>query len=463
MAAKMIPYLFKKNEAQDYLDAAIETAKWIRKYEVIEDVGKTWKLFPDGQNGIGEGALAYKTNFYSGSSGIGFFFLRLYQSTGDVQWLDEAKEAAKYLIAHETGIEFYRAVQEKIANNPDKIYGYAFGYKVGPISEGQFAYALYEETKDEAYLNFAARVTDTFADAAIVDTDGAHWSDARDIVGDGGGVIYLLQMYKSLGNKRYLELAIKAGEYIARFGHPAKNGGTYYDLYNLELAGEGKKGTVHVNFSHGSSGTAYMWAALYEETKDDKYLKLADDVIEYLDGISAGDEDAVLFPYQDRPEDGTACDKFYLGMCGGPVGSTLLFKKLYQVTGDEKYMKWVKRLANGLVKAGVPEKKSWGYWGSKCLCCGGPGVLEYFSSLYDFTKNEEYKSYAIRTADILLAESYIDENGRRWYGAWDRITPDRVVSYLGYYIGAAGAAGSLLRLYASLTDKKVADFFEYIL
>lgn len=430
-----------------------------------EDTGKTWKLFPDEQNGIRQGAIAEKRNFYSGSSGIGFFFLRLYQVTGDEKWLNEAREAARYLIAHETGLDYYRNVQEKISADRQhkNLYGYAFGYKTGPISEGQFAYALYKETKDKEYLDFAIRVTDTFADAALIDTDGAHWSDARDIVGDGGGVVYLLQMYKAVGNKRYLEIAIKAGEYIQKYARPARNGGIYYDLYNLEAAGEGKQGTVHVNFSHGSSGTAYIWAALYEATKDEKYLKRANDVVEYLEGIAAGDETAILFPYQDHPEDGATYDKFYLGMCGGPVGSMLPFKKLYDLTGDEKYLNIVKCLANGLIKAGVPEKNSWGYWGSKCLCCGGPGVLEYFCFLYDYTKDEQYKTYALRTADVLLGDSFYEKNGRCWYGAWDRIYPDRVVSYLGYYIGAAGAAGALVRLYAALTGKKIADFFEYIL
>ena len=463
VTTKKIPYLFKKNSAEDYLKAALETAKWIKRYEVIEDVGKTWKIFPEGQNGITEGAVVDKRNFYSGSSGIGFFFLRLYQVTKDKNWLYEAESAAEYFIAHETGLEFYKDIQKKISEDRGSVYGWAFGYKIGPISEGQFAYALYRETKKEKYRDYAIRVTNTFVEAGIEDEWGIHWSDARDIVGDAGGIVYLLQMYKETGDGNYLETAIKAGEYIRHFAHQAAKGGTYYDLYDLKAAGEGEEGAVHVNFSHGSAGIAYLWAVLYEATGDEKYRKLADDIIDYLDGISVGDDTAVLFPYQDHPKKGATYDKFYLGMCGGPIGSSFPFKKLYEITGDEKYLAWVRRLANGLVKAGVPEKKSWGYWGSRCICCGGPGVLEYFAMLYDFTKDETYKNYANRTADILVSESYVQENGRRWYGAWDREDPARVVSYLGFYIGASGAAGALLRWYASLTDKKTADFFEYIL
>ena len=461
--AKIIPYLFKENEKKDYLDAALETASWISKYEVNEDVGKTWKAYPENQNGVGGTFIQGKKNFYAGSSGIGFFFLRLYQATGEKKWLEEAIEAAEYILANETDISFYRNIQEKIKKDKEHIYGWAFSYKVGPICEGQFVYALYEETGIEKYRQFSIRQADTFVEAAIKDKSGLHWSDTRDIVGDAGGIVYLIQVYKQTGNKKYLNAAIDAGRYIEAYGHPAKNGGVYYDLYDVYAAGEGEKGSVHVNFSHGSAGTGYLWAVLYEATGDEKYLKLAKEVVMYLDGIALGDDDAVVLPYQDHPEKGPDNSKIYLGMCGGPIGTTFFFKKLYETTGDDDYLKWMNRLAHGLIKAGVPEKKSWGYWGSKCICCGGPGALEYFVMMYEFTKDDLYKAYAKKTADILISESNTEFNGRTWFGAWDRTAPDRVVSYLGFYIGAAGAAGSLLKYYGLLENKKMANFFEYYL
>lgn len=460
---KIIPYLFKNNTKESYLEAAIETANWISRHEILEDEGKTWEAYPSGQKGAQGTFVLGKKNFYAGSSGIGFFFLRLYQVTGDEKWLHEAEAAAAYILKHETDISYYKDVQSKIEKDKDHVYGWAFSYKVGPICEGQFVRALYEVTKKEAYRAFAIRQADIFVEAAIRDSKGVHWSDARDIVGDAGGIVYLIQVYRQTGDKKYLQTAIEAGNYIEAYGRKAKNGGTYYDLYDVYAAGEGEKGTVHVNFSHGSAGTGYLWAVLYEATRDEKYLRLAQEVVEYLDGIALGDEEATLLPYQDHPEKGSDNTKIYLGMCGGPIGTSFFFKKLYEVTGDSQYLQWVNRLAQGLIKAGVPEKKSWGYWGSKCICCGGPGALEYFVALYQFTQNELYKNYALKTADILISESNKDLDGRKWFGAWDRTRPEEVVSYLGFYIGAAGAAGSLLKLYGLLTDQKTADFFEYYL
>lgn len=456
-----LPKILKKNTLDDYLNAAIGAARWIQSLEVKEDVGKTWKIFPDGQNGYTDIPFVGKTSFYAGSAGIGFFFLRLYQVTGDEQWLEEAEASAEYLLAHPRGLEFYHDIQNKIAKGTAN--GWNFSYKVGPISEGQFVYALYRETDEKHYYDFAIRSANTWVEAAIEDENGLHWSNEHDIVGDAGGIVYLLQVYKDTRKKIYLETAIKAAAYIEKFGRAAKNGGTYYELYDLEKFGEGSKGTVHVNFSHGSAGIAYLWACLYEATKDKRYLKLADDVIDYLKGISVGDKNKVLFPFQDHPENGATYDKFYLGMCGGPIGATLPFKKLFEVTHDEKYLQWVKRLFNGLVNAGVPEIKSWGYWGSKCICCGGPGALEYFASLYKSFGDEKYLKLAHRSADVLLGESFEDESGLSWYGAWDRVNPSRIVSYTGFYIGAAGVAGALLKLIASEKHQQIAEFFEYYL
>lgn len=461
--AKIIPYLFQNNTNEDYLKSAVEAAAWISQYEIIEDKGKTWMAYPEDQNGAKGTFVLGKKNFYAGAGGIGFFYLRLYQVTKEEKWLHEAEEAAAYILNHETDISYYRDIQKKIETDKDNVYGWAFSYKVGPISEGQFVYALYEETKKEEYKAFAIRQADIFVEAVIRDSKGAHWSDTRDIVGDAGGIVYLIQVYKQTGDNKYLQTAIEAGNYIGQFGHEAKNGGTYYDLYDVYAAGEGGKGTVHVNFSHGSAGTGYLWAVLYEATGNEKYLRLAESVVDYLEGIALGDDEAALLPYQDHPETGPDNNKIYLGMCGGPIGTTFFFKKLYETTGNKKYLQWTNRLAHGLIKAGVPEKKSWGYWGSKCICCGGPGALEYFVMMYEFTKDELYMEYAKKTADILIAESSTEVKGRTWFGAWDRTKPSQVVSYLGFYIGAAGAAGALLKLYGLLTKQKTADFFEYYL
>lgn len=67
---------------------------------------------------------------------------------------------------------FYRNIQgqieaEKGKEHASKLYGWAFGYKIGPISEGQFVHALFLETNEQKYYDFAIRQADTFVEAGI--------------------------------------------------------------------------------------------------------------------------------------------------------------------------------------------------------------------------------------------------------------------------------------------------------
>src|SRR5574344_1547513 len=105
---KYIPKVFKSYTDKDYLNCAIETANWLKTLEIKTKNGKIWKNFPDDQNGFGRDIMLFgPTNIYSGSAGIGIFFLRLYQATKDEKYLNEAKEAANYIISVETDAGWY--------------------------------------------------------------------------------------------------------------------------------------------------------------------------------------------------------------------------------------------------------------------------------------------------------------------------------------------------------------------
>ena len=90
MAKLITPEIFQKNTAKDYLKAAIDTAEY----------GRIWQALPEGQDGYREDVpLFTPKSMYDGSAGIGIFFIRLYEATGDTRWLTEAEEAATHIIA----------------------------------------------------------------------------------------------------------------------------------------------------------------------------------------------------------------------------------------------------------------------------------------------------------------------------------------------------------------------------
>ena len=395
MAKLITPEIFQKNTAEDYLKAAIDTAEWIDTLAIKTEYGRIWQALPEGQDGYREDVpLFAPKSMYDGSAGIGIFFMRLYEATGDTRWLTEAEEAAAHIIATKVGVEWYQTTLHSEVKGIIPVPGWAAGPYNGPVGEAYFLEDLYQVTGKQAYRDYVLYVADVLLEAAVTDERGLHWSDQEDITADGGFIVFLDILYRKTGIKKYLELA--------------------------------KEGLT------------------------------------YAMNIAVGDETGRLIPYQDHPVTGPTYDKYYLSTCHGPVGSTLAFRELYEITREEIYRNWTIELSRGIVRAGAPEKHSWGFWNCQCQCCGTAGILEHFAAMYEYTGEKEFYDYMIRTADVMLSDSDHRTPGlRTWYDSWWRTIPTRVVSYPGLYVGVAGCASSLLRTYAALTGKKLTNLYEY--
>lgn len=395
MAKLITPEIFQKNTAEDYLKAAIDTAEWIDTLAIKTEYGRIWQALPEGQDGYREDVpLFTPKSMYDGSAGIGIFFIRLYEATGDTRWLTEAEEAATHIIATKVGVEWYQTTLHSEVKGIIPVPGWAAGPYNGPVGEAYFLEDLYQVTGKQEYRDYVLYVADVLLEAAVTDERGLHWSDQEDITADGGFIVFLDILYRKTGIKKYLELA--------------------------------KEGLT------------------------------------YAMNIAVGDETGRLIPYQDHPVTGPTYDKYYLSTCHGPVGSTLAFRELYEITGEEIYRNWTIELSRGIVRAGAPEKHSWGFWNCQCQCCGTAGILEHFAAMYEYTGEKEFYDYMIRTADVMLSDSDHRTPGlRTWYDSWWRTIPTRVVSYPGLYVGVAGCASSLLRTYAALTGKKLTNLYEY--
>ena len=81
----IIPGIFKTTDTEDYLEAAKQTASWISSHKVTDKYGTSWAVSCREGKSQDEVETTYLSNrtLYSGASGIGFFFLRLYEATGD--------------------------------------------------------------------------------------------------------------------------------------------------------------------------------------------------------------------------------------------------------------------------------------------------------------------------------------------------------------------------------------------
>lgn len=213
MNKRIDPRIFYKNTAEDYLQAAIETANWIDTLAVKTEHGRIWKALPEGQDGYREDVPMFTSkSMYDGSAGIGIFLICLYEATSDERWLKEAEEAAAHIIATQVGPEWYEHTLHSEVKGIIPVPGWAAGAYNGPVGEAYFLEDLYQVTRKQEYRDFVLRTADVLMEAASRDERGLFWSEQEDITADGGFIVFLDIVYRRTGIRKYLDFASEAAE-----------------------------------------------------------------------------------------------------------------------------------------------------------------------------------------------------------------------------------------------------------
>lgn len=202
------------------------------------------------------------------------------------------------------------------------------------------------------------------------------------------------------------------------------------------------------NFSHGTAGVAYFLACLYERTKQQKFLDAALQGAEHLIGIA--DKNGWI---RHAEPNAAAMDRYYVSWCHGPAGTARLYYKLYQVTGDKLWQKEMLMAADALMKCGIPENTTKGYWNNVSFCCGNAGVAEFFLSLSGVYGKKEYQNFAYHMIDDLVKRGSTKDDMLWWVQAENRTQPDLLQAQTGLMQGAAGLGLTLLHADV-LADKK---------
>ena len=438
--------IYKTNTVQDYLNAALDVAKWVKRYEVQKPVGKSWKISSGAGSKEGDDLAQKMTDrsLYSGAAGVGFFYLQLYEATQNQEYLQEAMEAAEYLIG---------TFENELGVKP--------GIHGGITGEGFFTEALYRKTGEQKYRDYAIKVADVAYEQAQKIPEGIHWGNLVDYMGDGSTAAYWLYIAQLTDNPIYINYAKKLIDYILTFRTELPDGMVYWRFFDIhDYFPELPAGGILPNFAHGTAGVVYLLTKYYEATEDESYLDIAKAGFAFLENIAVKEDDAAIVPYLYLLQEQRVFDVFYLSLCHGPVGDAVVAKELYKATNDSRYLDFYKRLSNALERAGVTYKRSAGYW-NDCICCGSAGVFLHFIDGYKLTGEEAYKRLALGVADKLIGDAYKNEEGSRWYNAWTRVMPWNVDAHIGLYMGSAGPASALLSLYGALTDTEITPIFEF--
>ncbi|SET08550.1 lanthionine synthetase LanC family protein [Nonomuraea wenchangensis] len=408
--------------AETPLTAAILAGRWIRTAARDDAAGRTWAANPDAR---GRSALAAPdpASLYAGAAGIVLFFLELAAATGHEAYLEDAAAGARRLAAT------WREQQDLT------LYHGLTGTVVALAEAG---WALGDERLESAARAAAEHVVRS----ARPLPGGPGWTGDPAQRGDGGIVLGLLRAATALGVPRHEEIAVEAGERIAGLAVPGHRFGDCPDL---------PTDAVTPGFLAGTAGTAFLLARLYGVTGETRFLGAADRGAGFVREVSVLSERCALVPHHVPQGRGL----HYLGFCSGSAGVARMFQELHRVTGERGHLEWVERLAGGIVRSGVPERRTPGFWNTACQCCGSAGLLELFTGLWAETGDQAHLGYARRLARHLIgATTDHDDRGFRWYQAYRRLRPGEVSADTGYMVGAAGIGAALLHLDAALRPRQ---------
>lgn len=420
-----------------HLQAAIQTANWLESVAVNTEHGIAWPSDPENPETI-------VRNLYSGTPGPILFFVELHNATGDERYLTIAK----------------RAADDLLSTIPTELDGDQAGLWVGVAGQGFTLQQVYKASGEQRYLDGARKCVDLLKTNAKQTQDGgAEWNEVTDIVGGTAGIgLFLLYAANQMHDEDALELAKKAGDRLITQAKPVEIDGS---AKGLKWAMDDKFPRLMPNFSHGTAGVCYFLVTLHQQLKDqtnqadNRHLDAAIRGARYLLSI-ANTENAGCVIFHHEP-DGE--DLYYLGWCHGPVGTSRLFYKLAQTSGDKDWLNWITRGSQSLLNSQIDTKRTPGFWNNVGQCCGSAGTASYFLDLYKITNQEKYKQFAIAiTRDILKRATKIElaneKIGLKWIQAEHRVQPDLLQAQTGFMQGAAGIGLWLLQLDALETGRE---------
>lgn len=232
-----------------YLETAQAAMNFINTRKKQGPEGIYWSL-----QDAAEGRKIYYDEIcmYAGASGIICFLLGLYDAAKDESYLEEAEEAAKYII--------YRWHHDRSLKRNFSQYAFSSGW-----SGAGFALTrLYLATGKQEYEEAVASIIEQAQKDAKPGAGGLgySWSSFPGIVGDAGTVLFLLFAADTYKREDWKQFAIESGKNF--FGQRREAGDGKYWYQGVDPAYFGAKDDyIDPNFPMGTAGIGFTLLKLY--------------------------------------------------------------------------------------------------------------------------------------------------------------------------------------------------------
>jgi lantibiotic modifying enzyme len=342
---------------------------------------------------------------------------------------------------------------------------------------------------DRPYLNAATRTARWIESTAVKTPRGTVWPavppDAAAIQADlysgvSGTALFLLEMNRATGEKKYLDEAVRAADYLLADLAEDKDMGLYsgvsgisfvleetYRLSGLKRhrdgvllgldkirsgairAGKGVEWTNVTDIISGSSGIGLFLLYAARELNDPALAALAGQAADRL--VELGRPEGGGLKWAMSPDFARLMPNFSHGTAGAAYFLATLYgrtrKKEYldAALDGARYLLSVADTANDgcLIFHNEPDGRNLFYLG---WCHGPAGTGRLFERLFEVTGDTAWKSWMLRSGRSLL-RSGIPEQQKP--GFWNNV---------GLCCGSAGVADFILGLYGKTEDKTYLDF-----
>jgi lantibiotic modifying enzyme len=303
--------------------------------------------------------------------------------------------------------------------------------------------------RDQDALQVATDVGDSIIARGTRDGDVLSWDKQSEVIyGAAGTILFLLDLAAHTNEKRFVDAAQAASRWLIKEADTGKQkNADGADQRVLSWRWALANNQPYVNFSHGTAGIAYALARVGAVANDAACAQAALAGAAWLDSMAQRDADKVVWPAV------AGSDRTMGGWCHGPPGTGRLYLLLHQITGEARYLdtalasaRWVMAQAPAAQEGQAPPAFP------PSFCCGVAGVLDFFCDLYRATRAPEFKAFAQRAGDYLIAAAKPDGDGVKWaQGATAHGARGNYHS-LDLMLGAPGEALALLRLLTIDTD-----------
>ncbi len=342
----------------------------------------------------------YNPSIFNGVAGIGLFLADYYHRTGEKRASELARGACQWSLLPEHK-------------------GHTRGLCTGRTGIGMACLHLAQILDDASLIESCRAIAQPLLDE--------NPGPVTDILGGAAGNgIYLLRLYETSGDERYLQGAIGNGEWLeSQALH--RDDGVYWPFWT----GKSEDETWYaLGFAHGTSGTAHFLLYLYAATQDERWRQLATAALNLLDTQARPDRGGLNWPPSLDQGETPRCQ-----WCHGAAGIGLAYVKAAEILGDDAYKQTALAAGETTFQYGdIRENPS--------QCHGLAGNAELFIELFRLSGDSLWLERSADFAQQAFNYCKEEEDGPLW-GADEAglFSPD-------FMCGAAGTGHFFLRLSA---------------